>query len=323
MNIEQNGTHAPLAMFGAGRQFVILMSFFIAGLVLFSLVGVLCILWIGHVSIYDIQSLNDYKNPSLVLGLQVAQIVSSVGSFILPALLFAFLVSSNVGNYLQINKVGKYSTILLGGLLMWCAIPLINYLAALNSHLVLPSFMSGIEQWMKDSEQKADDLTNAFMAHQSFFGLLLNLFMIGLLAAFCEELFFRATLQKVMIQWTKNVHAGIWITGCLFSFLHFEFYGFLPRMLMGVYLGYLFFWSKSLWVSVFAHFLNNATAVVFAYLEERRIVPKDIDQLGSDSSQFLYVIGSTFAIILLLFILYRVEHKKKEIESETSTSPSS
>ncbi len=203
---------------------------------------------------------------------------------------------------------------LLGGLLMWCAVPLINYLAALNSHLSLPSFMSSIEQWMKDSEQKADALTNAFMEHQTISGLILNLFMIGLLAAFCEELFFRATLQKIMIQWTRNVHAGIWITGALFSFLHFEFYGFLPRMLMGVYLGYLFLWSESLWVSVFAHFLNNATAVVFAFFEERTIVPKDSDQIGSDSSQVVYVLISSVLVALLLLLIYRIGNNRKKAE---------
>ncbi|NNM95263.1 MAG: CPBP family intramembrane metalloprotease [Bacteroidia bacterium] len=310
MNLEQNETLPSFARLGAGRQFVILMCFFLAGLILFSLLGVLCITAIAHVSLYDIQGLNDYKNPALVLGLQVAQIVSSVGSFILPALAFAFLSSHNAGGYLQINNPGKITVLLTGGLIMWCAMPLINYLAELNSHLSLPSFMSGIEQWMKDSEKKADDLTNAFLAHQSFPELLLNLFMIGLLAAFCEELFFRATLQKIMIQWTKNVHAGIWVTGILFSFLHFEFYGFLPRMLMGVYLGYLFFWSKSLWVSVFAHFLNNATAVLFAYIEERNIVPKDIDQVGSVNSQIVYVIVSAAIVGLLVFLLYRITHPK-------------
>ncbi len=314
MNIKLPGRPAPFSMLGAGRQFAILMSFFLTGLVLFSIVGVLCIVWIGHVSIYDIQGMNDYSNPALVLGLKVAQIISSVGTFILPALAFAFFVSDSPAGYLQIDRFGNVAVMLLGGLLMWCAVPLINYLAALNSHLSLPSFMSSIEQWMKDSEQKADALTNAFMEHQTISGLILNLFMIGLLAAFCEELFFRATLQKIMIQWTRNVHAGIWITGALFSFLHFEFYGFLPRMLMGVYLGYLFLWSESLWVSVFAHFLNNATAVVFAFFEERTIVPKDSDQIGSDSSQVVYVLISSVLVALLLLLIYRIGNNRKKAE---------
>jgi membrane protease YdiL (CAAX protease family) len=312
MNTELTEMPAPFEVLSPGRQFLVLMGFFLICLVLFGLIGLVCILWIGHVSIYDVQGLSDYTNPGILLGLKVAQIVSSFGTFIVPAFVFALLASRNRANYLQVNKLGKLSTMLLGGLLMWSALPLINYLAELNSHMQLPSFMHSIEVWMKDSEQKADALTNAFMGYQTFWGFLVNLFMIGLLAAVAEEIFFRAVLQKIMINWTKSIHWGIWITGFLFSFFHFEFYGFLPRMLMGVYLGYLFVWSKSLWIPIFAHFLNNATAVLFSYLEERNIVPKTIDQLGTDNSQIIYVIASTIVVALIIFIIYRSENKGSE-----------
>lgn len=313
MNSELTQTPAPFEQLSPRRQFLTLIGFFILCLLLFALVGLVCILWIGHVSIYDIQGLNDYTNPDILLGLKVAQIVSSFGTFIVPAVVFALLASRNRAEYLQVNKLGNITTMLLGGLLMWSALPLINFLAELNSHMQLPAFMHDIEAWMKDSEQKADALTNAFMGHQTFSGFLVNLFMIGLLAAVAEEIFFRAVLQKIMIQMMRNVHWGVWITAFLFSFFHFEFYGFLPRMLMGAYLGYLFYWSKSLWIPIFAHFLNNATAVVFAYIEERNIVPKNIDQLGTDKSQIIYVIASTIVVIGLLFIIYKKEKRKVEL----------
>ncbi|HXB10997.1 MAG TPA: CPBP family intramembrane glutamic endopeptidase [Bacteroidia bacterium] len=312
MNAELTEMPAPFEVLSSRRQFLILMGFFLICLVLFGLIGLVCILWIGHVSIYDVQGLSDYTNPEILLGLKVAQIVSSFGTFIIPAIVFALLASRHRAEYLQVNRLGKLSTMLLGGLLMWSALPLINYLAELNSHMQLPSFMHGVEVWMKDSEQKAEALTNAFMGHQTFGGFLVNLFMIGLLAAVAEEIFFRAVLQKIMIKMFKNIHWGIWITAFLFSFLHFEFYGFLPRMLMGVYLGYLFVWSKSLWVPIFAHFLNNGTAVLFSYLEERNIVPKTIDQVGTDNSQIIYVIASTIVVALIIFIIYRSENKGNE-----------
>lgn len=251
MNNELEQRPAPFETMSPFRQFLILLGIFILALVLFSLIGIVCIIGIGHVSLYDIQGMSNYSNPQLVEGLKVAQIISSFGTFIVPAVLFALLVSRNRLEYLGLKSMGKVSTLLLGGLLMWCALPLINAMADWNSHMKLPSFMSGLEDWMKDSEQKADALTLAFMGHQTFFGMLTNLFMIGLLAAAAEELFFRAVLQKIMIKWTNNIHWGIWLTGILFSALHFEFYGFLPRMLMGVYLGYLFVWSGSIWVPYF------------------------------------------------------------------------
>lgn len=217
-------------------------------------------------------------------------------------------------DYLHLNKVGNWGVLLLGGLLMWCAFPLINYLGELNSHMQLPASMQDIQNWMKSKEDEAGALTDAFMAHQSFKGLMLNLFMVGFLAAVAEELFFRATLQQLVIKATGNIHAGVWITGILFSAIHFEFFGFIPRMLMGVYLGYLFVWSGSIWVPIFAHFVNNATVVFLMYLEQRNMLPDKFDQLGTDNSQIVYTIISAVIVTVLLVIIRNVSKKGKELE---------
>lgn len=312
MNNELGQRPAPIENASPLVQFIILMGFFLLFLGVFAIIGVFCITGIAHINIYDLRAMQDYSNPLLVEGFKVAQIVSAFGSFIVPAVVFALLASRNRMEYLGLKSMDKISTLLLGGLLMWCATPLINALADWNSHLKLPEAMSGIEAWMKDSQQKADALTEAFMGHQTFFGMLTNLFMIGLLAAVAEELFFRAVLQKVVIKWTNSIHWGIWITGFLFSFLHFEFYGFLPRMLMGVYLGYLFVWSKSIWVPIFAHFLNNGTAVIFQYFEDRGNLPKDVDQIGAQGSQWLWVVVSAVIVAGLMVVIYRIENKKVE-----------
>ena len=291
-------------------QLSFLLGIFFICLILFALLGAVCIVQIGHVSLFDMDKISDYSNPQLVLSLKIAQIISSFGTFIVPAVLFALLASRKRGDYLQTNRGGKPITFILGALLMWCALPFINYLSEINSHLRLPYFLHDLEAWMKDSESKADLLTNAFMAHQSIGDFILNLFMIGLLAAVAEELFFRSVLQKIMINWTRNVHVGVWLTGIFFSALHFEFYGFLPRMLMGVYLGYLFVWSGTVWVPVFAHFINNGTAVVLAFLEDHNTISKGIDEVGSKPSDTPYVIGSTIAVAVLFLIIYKIENKK-------------
>ena len=112
---------------------------------------------------------------------------------------------------------------------------------------------------------------------------------------------------------TKNTHAGIWITGALFSAIHIQFYGFLPRMLMGVYLGYLLVWSGSLWAPVLAHFINNGTAVLFSFLEERNIVSGSVDKFGSQSSDYWYVLISAALVSVLLFFIYRLSKKNTEV----------
>lgn len=199
---------------------------------------------------------------------------------------------------------------------MLAALPLINYLGELNSRLQLPQSMKAIQDLIQASEDEANKVTNAFIEHQTVKGLILNLFMMAFVAAVGEELFFRATLQKMLIKGTGNIHAGVWIAAAIFSFVHFEFFGFVPRMLMGVYLGYLFVWSKSIWVPIFAHFLNNATVVFISFLEERHLVPQKIEEIGNDQSQLGYVIGSIILVTVLLFVIYKKEHKKTAIVLE-------
>jgi len=270
----------------------------------------------GKVNLLLLQSPNAFSNPEVIQVLKFLQIISSVIIFILPVAVLAFLVSRRRMEYLQINRIGKISILLLGGIVMFVAAPLINYLQEINSYLQLPQWMHGIEEWMKASEAQDDALTVAFLNHQTFYDLILNLIMIALVAAVAEELFFRGVLQKILIKMTKNVHVGIWLTGAIFSAIHLQFYGFLPRMLMGVYLGYLLVWSGSLWVTIFAHFINNGTAVIFSYLEERKTITDSVEKVGTQAGDYWYIITSTLLVTLLLIAIYKLSGRKNEVVSE-------
>jgi membrane protease YdiL (CAAX protease family) len=316
MNMEQIRRPAPFDSVPSYAQFFVLFGLFGVCLVGFSFLGLDIAAWLTHTTVGQLESMSNLNDANVILGLKIEQIISSFGGFIVPALIFALLASSYKLEYLQINRLGKIGTLITGGLLMLCAFPLINYLGEWNSHLQLPASMKDIQDLIKSMEDKAGAVTDAFMGHQTISGLLLNLFMVGLLAAVAEELFFRACLQKLIIKATGNIHVGVWITGILFSAIHFEFFGFVPRMLMGVYLGYLFVWSKSLWVPIFAHFVNNATVVFLMYLEERNIAPKKIEEIGTNSGEIVYVIASVVIVIGLLVVIYRMEHKKTEIAVE-------
>ncbi|MGP8214367.1 MAG: lysostaphin resistance A-like protein [Bacteroidia bacterium] len=316
MNMEEIRRPAPFDSVPLYAQFCILLGLFLVSLVGFTLLGMELASLLTNTSTAELASMNNLSDHNVVLGLKIMQIVSSFGGFIVPALIFALLASRNRLEYLQINHIGKFGVLIIGGLLMWCAFPLINYMGEMNSHLQLPASMQDIQDWMKAKEDEAGTLTNAFMEHQSFKGLLLNLFMVGLLAAVAEELFFRAALQQLVIKATGNIHAGVWLTGILFSAIHLEFFGFFPRMMMGVYLGYLFVWSKSVWVPIFAHFVNNATVVILMYLEERNIAPKKFEELGTENSQVGYVIGSTVIVAVLFLLIYKLTHREKKIAIE-------
>jgi len=148
---------------------------------------------------------------------------------------------------------------------MLVALPGINFTHTLNEALHLPDWLGGAEKWMQQKEDSAKVLSDAFLQMRSPSDLMINLIMFGLLPAVGEELFFRGALFTIIKEWTQRKHLTIFITAFLFSAIHLQFYGFLPRFLLGVGFGYLFIFTGSLWAPMLAHFLNNSLAVVVAY----------------------------------------------------------
>jgi len=141
--------------------------------------------------------------------------------------------------------------------------PLIDVLSTWNQGLQLPESLKSIEDWMINTEKDAEVATNTLLNTDSWGGFAMNIIIIAIMAGIGEELMFRGVIQKILIGWTKNIHLGILYTAIIFSAIHFQFYGFVPRMILGMVLGYLYIWSKSLWVPVIAHAINNGLTVTF------------------------------------------------------------
>ncbi len=251
-------------------------------------------------------------NQNMILTLKLLQAVAVVLIFISPALMFSIFWTKQKIHYLGITKLASFKMFLIAGLGMVLALPFINWLSDINQQMSLPEYFSGVEAWMKASEAKAGELTEAFTKGTSVGTLILNLFVIAFMAALSEEIFFRGMLQKVLIECFKNKHVAVWIGAALFSAFHMQFYGFIPRMLMGAYLGYLFLWSGSLYLSIFAHFLNNGLAVLLAWLVNRGKISVDIDKIGTDSNQFLFVAISFVLVAAASFLVYYFGKKKME-----------
>ncbi|MFL5765913.1 MAG: CPBP family intramembrane glutamic endopeptidase [Bacteroidia bacterium] len=245
--------------------------------------------------------------------LYFGQIVGVVILFIAPAFLFAGLWTKARIGYLGITTKPALSTLLIASLGILAAFPLINWLAGMNEQMHLPASMHGIEEWMKRSEEQAGKLTDVFTRGTSVGGLILNLFVVAFMAAFSEELFFRGILQKVLHECFKNKHVAVWLGAAFFSAFHMQFYGFIPRMLMGAYLGYLFLWSGSIWPGMMAHFVNNGIAVFIVWLTNRGAVSADVDKIGSESSQFVYVVCSALMVALSMIVIRRIEKKRRAL----------
>lgn len=309
---KQMSIQTTIEKFHPSGKFLLMMGIFLLCVGFASVVQVLILASFADLkSINDIAKLEDFSNPNIIKGMKIAQALSAVLIFIIPSFLFAYFSSEKKISYLKINK-GFPSIIGIAVIiLVFTIMPLINWSGEINSKLSLPEFMSGIENWMKSSEENLKKLTEAFLQMDGIGDMLVNVVIIALLAAVGEELLFRGAMQNVLVEWTKNIHVAVWITAILFSAFHMQFYGFIPRMLMGVVLGYLYIWSGSLWLPILFHFLNNGMAVVFAYLVGKGMISAEAETIGSGDSPIYFVLASAvLSLGLLLFI-----SKKKVTES--------
>ncbi len=279
---------------------------------LFLLLGLLLAAPIFGVSLLELPSmLSNSGGPQHVAVLKYFQIVQELGLFLIPPVLVAHLLSYHPGAFLGTSVAPDAKRAFMVILLMFIAAPFINFTAWLNSQLSLPEGLSGVEQWMKNTEQSADEITKLFLNVNSTGGFIVNIIMIGILPAIGEELLFRGLLQRLFSEMTKNYHAGIFIAAFLFSALHLQFFGFLPRFLMGVLFGYLLVWSGSLWLPILAHFVNNTTAVVVYYLMQRNTIPGGFDEIGNAPADYPWVFMSMILLGILIYMIRRNSNPEK------------
>ena len=243
------------------------------------------------------------------------QFVQTVGTFLLPPLICAWLWSSKPSAWLclrmKVKGERKKNLFLLyigAVLLMVAAMPGINLLADWNSKMVLPECMADIETWMKAQEDAAMALTERFLKGEGVGILLVNIGLMALLPACAEELTFRGVIQGLIVESRKTAllkvesnqqsaisnqlsarqHVAVWVTAIIFSAIHLQFYGFVPRMLLGALFGYMLVWTGSLWVPIVMHFTNNCvTVVAYWVIYNRGINPETVESFGSGETAWV------------------------------------
>ena len=229
--------------------------------------------------------------------IRIMQMFQTTGMFIFPALALAFIASRKPLDFLGFTKANA-KHLLMATALMIILIPGINLIASLNAEIPVP-------EWMHQLEQSAEALTKKLLITDSIGVFALNLFMVGVLPAIGEELFFRSVLQKYFIKLTKNSAAGIVITSLIFSAIHMQFLGFIPRFLLGMVFGYLYLWSGSIKVPMLVHFVNNGLAVFVYYLVGSGVVPMEIEDIGEPSQTLYLGLGSLVFAGFLLWLIWK------------------
>ena len=248
--------------------------------------------------------------PGIVGAFRLLQSLAAIGTFILPALLAAYLFSSNSKAYLGLDKKAPVPSVIMVFLLLIIGIPFINWMTFINQGMHLPASLKSVEDWMKSSEEQASHITEILLGTGTLGDLFSNLFVIAVLPAIGEELFFRGIVQKQFQELANNRTAAIVLTSVLFSALHMQFFGFIPRFVLGMLLGFLYAWSGSIWLSMIAHFINNAGAVILTWLLTRNNSGVNPDTIGIEPGQEMLLGISVFMSLAGVWFL------KKNLEAK-------
>ena len=239
-----------------------------------------------------------------IVRLKIGQGISSALMFIAPPMILYAFTRTEPMRQLGFRKPAKGWMLLVGIALMFVSLPLTNILGTWNEKANFGEFL---ETFLKMLEDAAGDLTQRMLEVDTVGGLLFNLLVIALIPAIGEELTFRGVLQQALTR-RCNAHVAIWLSAFIFSFIHFQFYGFLPRFFLGLIIGYMFYYSGSLWTSILMHFINNGSAVVVAYLDYKGFVNVDWEHFGSTSNIAL-LIGSLVLTVGLIVIVAKNQYK--------------
>lgn len=296
---KNNMNNNPSIFEKPAMQLLLIAMLCVGSATLFSLLaGVMVLLFFG----IDLQSFGNYSNPNVIEGLKFFQLLSAIGIFIVPPFLFGWIVYKKPLSALSLKTFSKPTNWLLVMVLMVVAMPFMSWLVEFNEQLILPEFLAPLEAWMKQSEQSAEVITKLFLTFNGLGSFFYILLIVAVVPAFGEELLFRGVLQKIMVSWFKNYHVAIWVTAILFSALHMQFYGFLPRMFLGALFGYVFYWSNSLWLPILGHFINNGSVVGLTYLYPEMMENTEITFFDSEINWIASTISAVAVLGILLFI---------------------
>lgn len=238
--------------------------------------------------------MDDMGNPEMIPAMRVMQVLLALGMMVFPSAIYLWVTSSLSELKRVFGRLNRQGVMLSIAFFM-VAFPFVNFLAEWNSSIEIPTALGG---WMEGKESEAGKLTELFLDMPNVGLLLFNLLMIAVLPALGEELIFRGIIQKGLMK-RFNAHLAIWIAAALFSAIHLQFFGFVPRLLMGVAMGYLYFWSGNLWYPIIAHFTNNALSIILAYGIQHGSIDPQIETAGLDNG-----VVASFSLVFCMMLLY-------------------
>ncbi len=258
-----------------------------------------CGLAVENTMIYHTPDMLDAADPATAI--RLTQAITTVGMWLVPSLLFAYCQDRQWFGYNAADRRPKQSMVNMVLILSVTLLPVVGVLSSFNQH-IMPQEGS-VAGFMRHLEEAAEAILQVVTSQRDSWSLISNLLVFAVLAGVCEEFFFQGALQPLLMNWTKNPHVGILLTALIFSTMHFQFYGFIPRFALGLYLGYLLYWSRSLWLPILAHVLHNALSLLVDYTLQGRGIDTDnlqyTDVRGSLPLAAVCTLVSAMAIVYL------------------------
>ena len=244
------------------------------------------------------------ERPQMMVMLAIQGLVLFVAS----PLITARLITAMPFKYLNLTTLPTLKQVVWVTIAMLVMTPALNLIVSWNEAMHLPEFMSGIEQWMRANEDSAMEATKKLLSINTIGSLMTTVLLVGALTGIGEELTFRGIIQNLVSERWNKKHLAIWVTAILFSAIHFQFFGFFPRMLLGAFFGYLLVWSGSIWLPIYAHFLNNSMAVVAAYMLNINLTTDEYEKVGTVDNGTIWM--ALVSLILFAGCVYKIRGKK-------------
>ncbi|MDE6651638.1 MAG: CPBP family intramembrane metalloprotease [Paramuribaculum sp.] len=274
-------------------------------IILFLCVTLLCLI-LGSVVIQIIMH-GGLTTPRL----RIAAIFQDITFFIIPSITTAILICRKPAEFLMVNKLPELSLVVVTIGVILASVPMMNSIIEWNMSIQLPDSLKSIEEWMKSAEKNAANVTEILLGGTGIKSYIVALLIVAILAGFSEEIFFRGTIQRLLSTSGVNIHAAVWITAFLFSAIHLQFYGFVPRLLLGVFFGYAVAWSGNIWLGIIAHFTNNAIAAAGMTIGKDTSIAENVHSTVNNSTFLNSPYGYIAIIISVLLTLVLIAFLRK------------
>lgn len=243
--------------------------------------------------------------------IRLAVVLQDLIIFMLPVAMTMLIAAWRPWHFIGIDRSPGWFGVCSALFTLVVAIPAMNCVVGWNESIHFPESMADFERLLRAYESTAGAMIESLLGGTGVADLIVSVLIIGVLTGVAEEWFFRGGLQSLLMRLFGNPHVAIWIAAIVFSAIHMQFFGFVPRVLLGAFFGYLYWWSGSLWLPVVAHAFNNSLVVLSMWLMRRGVDTVALDEIGTGSGGGHAVLAVVSLVLAFVSVWYIWRHLPK------------